>query len=59
MHIDCDDCVGRDRNACDDCFVTYLVDRPAGAIVFDVEEERALRALQDAGLTPANRFAAS
>jgi hypothetical protein len=56
LRIDCDTCVARDTGACDDCVVTFLLDRPAGAIVFDVEEERALRALHDGGLAPALRF---
>ncbi|HVM14131.1 MAG TPA: hypothetical protein VM287_07355 [Egibacteraceae bacterium] len=36
--------------------MTYLLDRPAGAVVFDVEEERAVRALQAGGLAPDSRF---
>jgi hypothetical protein len=57
MLIDCDECVVRDTDACGDCIVTVLLDRPAGAVVFDVEEERAIRALQRAGLAPESRFA--
>lgn len=45
-------------DACDDCIVTHLLDRPAGAVVFDVAEERALRALQGEGLAPGSRFVA-
>jgi hypothetical protein len=55
MLIDCDDCVMRDI-ACDDCVVTFLLDRPPGAVVFDVEEQRAIRTLQAAGLAPMTRF---
>lgn len=58
MLIDCDTCAVRDTDACRDCIVTFLVERPEGAIVFDVEEERALRSLQQAGLAPQSRFAA-
>jgi hypothetical protein len=58
LEIDCDVCVARDTDACQDCLVTYLLDRPPGAVVFDVEEERALRVLQDGGLAPALRFRA-
>lgn len=58
MHIDCGDCVMQHTDACDDCIVTYLLDRPAGAVVFDVEEERALRALEGEGLAPGSRFVA-
>ncbi len=56
MLIDCGDCAMKDTDACDDCVVTYLLDRPSGAVVFDVAEERALRVLHDGGLMPANRF---
>ena len=56
MLIDCGDCTMQHTSACDDCIVTYLLDRPPGAVVFDVAEERALRALGDAGLAPPNRF---
>lgn len=56
MLIDCDDCALRDTPACTDCIVTFLVERPEGAVVFDVEEERALRSLQQAGLAPDSRF---
>lgn len=58
MHIDCGECAMQHTEACDDCIVTYLLDRPAGAVVFDVEEERALRVLQDGGLAPGSRFVA-
>ena len=56
MLIDCESCVMRDTDACDGCIVTYLLDRPPGAVVFDVEEERAIRTLQEQGLAPGSRF---
>jgi hypothetical protein len=56
MHIDCDDCCMQATEACEDCIVTFLFERPSGAIVFDAEEERALRTLQDAGLVHRSRF---
>ena len=56
MLIDCGDCTMKETSACDDCFVTFLLDRPPGAVVFDVAEERALRVLQDSGLAAPNRF---
>lgn len=59
LHIDCETCVARRTDACDGCIVTHLLDRPPGAVVFDVEHERAIRALQDGGLAPATRFRAS
>lgn len=58
MLIDCDTCAVRDTDACGDCIVTFLVERPEGAVIFDVEEERALRRLQQAGLAPESRFVA-
>ena len=57
MLIDCADCRMRATDACGDCIVTFLLDRPEGAIVFDVEQERALRTLQDAGLAAHSLFA--
>ncbi len=59
MRVDCDDCVARKTDACQDCIVTYLLERPEGAVIFDVEQERALRTLSEAGLAPPNRFKAS
>ena len=59
MHIDCGNCTMQHTPACDDCIVTYLLDRPPGAVVFDVAEERALRVLQDGGLAAPNRFEAA
>ena len=56
MHIDCNDCVMQATDACGDCIVTFLLDRPEGAVIFDVAEERALRVLQDEGLAPGSRF---
>jgi hypothetical protein len=56
MRIDCQTCVARETDACDGCLVTFLLDRPEGAIVFDVAEERALRALHDGGLAPELRY---
>jgi len=42
--------------ACDDCVVSFIVRRePGDAVVVDVEEERALRALHEGGLTPGIR----
>ena len=39
--------------ACDDCVVSFIVNRePGDAVVVDAAEERALRALGDQGLVP-------
>jgi hypothetical protein len=56
MLIDCDTCTMRDI-ACEDCVVSYLLDRPEGAVVLDLAEERALRELARAGLTPEVAYA--
>ena len=54
--IDCDECVMRGTVACDDCVVSFIVKRERGeAVVVDVEEERALRALYEGGLAPGLR----
>ena len=53
MEINCDSCVMQHTSACEDCVVRFIVDRhPGEAIVIDVEEERAVRMLSDAGLVP-------
>jgi hypothetical protein len=53
LRIDCDVCVMRHTAACDDCVVSFIVNRePGEAIVFDVAEARALRSLSGAGLVP-------
>ena len=53
MEINCDDCVMQNTDTCDDCVVSFIVDRePGEAIVIDVEEERAVRMLAKAGLVP-------
>jgi hypothetical protein len=51
--IDCGDCVMAGTSACDDCVVTFIVNRePGDAVLVDAEEERDLRALSEAGLLP-------
>jgi hypothetical protein len=56
--IDCDTCVMRRTRACDDCVVTFLLERPAGtAVVLDLAEARAVRLLAEAGLVPPSRHA--
>jgi hypothetical protein len=53
MEINCDDCVMQHTSTCDDCVVSFILDRqPGEAIVIDAEEERAVRLLADAGLVP-------
>lgn len=56
LTIDCDDCAHRHTSTCDDCVVSFLVERePDDAVVVDAEEARAVRLLERAGLVPALR----
>lgn len=54
--VDCGDCERRGSAHCDDCVVSFVLDREPGAIVFDAAEERALRMLSRAGLLPEVRL---
>lgn len=58
--ISCDSCAMRHSPACDDCLVTALcgVDEES-ALVFDLEEQRAIRLLANAGLVPTIRHRAT
>jgi len=54
--IDCAECEHQHTAVCDDCVVSFIVDRlPEDAVVVDVEEARAVRLLQQAGLVPGVR----
>jgi hypothetical protein len=56
LRIDCAECVLEGSEACADCVVTWLVGRePGTAVVIDVAEVRALRALEHGGLVPSLR----
>ncbi|CAB4579885.1 unannotated protein [freshwater metagenome] len=60
--IDCDTCVMQQSDACADCVVSFLLDRETAestAVVLDLNEIRALKALGDAGLVPTLRHRAS
>lgn len=51
--VDCAECVMQDTAACDDCVVSFVVNRePGEALVIDVTEARAMRMLSRAGLVP-------
>jgi hypothetical protein len=52
MRIDCDDCAHQGTERCDDCVVSFILDREDGAVVVDAEEAKALRSLGEAGLVP-------
>ena len=57
LTISCDDCAMRRTAACDDCIVTFLCERdPEEAVVIDVEEARAIRVLEHAGLASGLRY---
>ena len=59
MLISCDTCVMQHSEHCRDCVVRAVVApdvRKKGALVIDVEEERALRELARAGLIPEIRM---
>jgi hypothetical protein len=57
--IDCDTCVMQHTDTCDDCVVMFVKSRePGDALVIDVAEERAVRALQREGLLPDLRHVA-
>ena len=53
----CDDCSLQGTEACEDCVVTFLLERePEDAVVIDADEARAIRMLERAGLVPSLRF---
>jgi hypothetical protein len=53
LRIDCNQCAMAGTNACDDCVVSFIVNRePGDAVVVDADEERALRSLSSGGLVP-------
>jgi hypothetical protein len=56
LRIGCDDCAMARTAACDDCLVTFVhTHGEPVAVVLDLDEHRALRRLQSAGLVPASR----
>jgi hypothetical protein len=60
LTIDCDCCTLRGTAACDDCVVSFLLERePEDAVVIDADEARAMRMLERAGLVPTLRFSTS
>jgi hypothetical protein len=51
--IDCDQCAMQHTEVCADCVVSFVLSRePGEALVIDADEERAVRAMQRAGLLP-------
>ncbi len=59
LTIDCDCCQLQGTGACQDCVVSFLLERePDDAVVIDADEARAMRMLERAGLVPTLRFRA-
>jgi hypothetical protein len=53
LTIDCGECAMAGTTACDDCIVSFIVNRePGDAVIVDADEERALRSLSASGLVP-------
>jgi len=53
LTIDCNECAMAGTTACDDCVVSFIVNRdPGDAVIVDADEERALRTLSEGGLVP-------
>jgi hypothetical protein len=56
LRIDCDECLMRGTDTCDDCVVTFLCCRdPDDAVVVRAAEVRALHVIHEVGLAPALR----
>ena len=59
LTIDCAECAHHHTDVCDDCVVSFIVDRePEDALVVDAAEARAVRLLERAGLVPGVRHEA-
>jgi hypothetical protein len=56
MRIECDRCAMQGTDQCDDCVVSFILEREDGAVVVGAEEARALRNLGRAGLVPLLRL---
>jgi hypothetical protein len=55
MLIDCDTCVAR-GDACGDCVMTVLLQRPPVPVDLDDDERAAIGSLAEAGLVPPLRL---
>jgi hypothetical protein len=54
--ISCDECAMQHTDTCDDCLVSFILNRePGDAVVIDAEEARAVRMLTAVGLVPGPR----
>lgn len=52
LRIACDECRWQGTHRCDDCVVSFILDREEGPVVVDADEARAMRRLGEAGLVP-------
>jgi len=53
LTISCSDCEMQGTSVCEDCVVSFIIDRePDDALVIDASEARAVRLLASAGLLP-------
>jgi hypothetical protein len=53
LEVDCNTCVMKDTDACDDCLVSFICDRdPQEAVIITIDELRSMRSLNQAGLVP-------
>jgi hypothetical protein len=60
ISISCDECTLQRTSACEDCLVSFVLDRePDDAVVIDAEEARAVRMLARGGLLPRLRFSSA
>lgn len=59
LKISCESCVMRATSACDDCVVSFFCDQSdQAAVVLNLEEQRTLRMLANAGMVPTLRHRA-
>ena len=57
LSFSCSHCSFQGTGACDDCVVSFVLDRdPGDALVIDADEARAMRLLHQAGLVPSLKF---
>ena len=59
LEISCGTCVMRASAACDDCVVSFFCDESSeSAVILNLEEQRTLRMLANAGMVPTLRHRA-
>ncbi len=59
LEISCETCVMRASAACDDCVVSFFCDESSeSAVILNLEEQRTLRMLANAGMVPTLRHRA-